>query len=52
MKASELIDTLQRLTEEHGDREITVLVDGYERGSIRIAYAAGDGEDIIIETDN
>ena len=51
MEASEVIKSLERLVEEHGDREITILVDGFTVGSAGLVYAASDGEDIIIETE-
>ena len=51
MKASELINTLEDLIKECGDREITVLADGRVVGTTSVVYAASDGEDIIIETE-
>ena len=50
MKANELIETLEEMVKEHGDREVTILADGFMAGSTGIVYEASDGEDIILET--
>ena len=51
MKASELKELLEELISKHGDKELTVLADGSVAGTVRVAYAATDGDDIIIEAE-
>ena len=38
MKAKELIELLQNVVDEHGDKEITVLIDGSTTGTTGSVY--------------